>query len=104
MNSTVLVVGNKKVTLKYTRKMPRGEVERMKSFVAKNGDKLIKTSKFKSFIAKSQVTVGMSEKEILLSWGAPDRFMTRQGFDKVAVYTIKDVLIYYKNNKAVKIL
>ena len=47
MNSTVLVVGNKKVTLKYTRKMPRGEVERMKSFVAKNGDKLIKTSKFK---------------------------------------------------------
>ncbi|MDA8628643.1 hypothetical protein N9M15_00345 [Bacteroidia bacterium] len=64
----------------------------------------IKTSKFKSFIAKSQVTVGMSEKEILLSWGAPDRFMTRQGFDKVAVYTINDVLIYYKNNKAVKIL
>ena len=47
MNSTVLVVGNKKVTLKYTRKMPRGEVERMKTFVAKNGDKLVKTPKFK---------------------------------------------------------
>ena len=47
MNSTVLVIGNKKVTLKYTRKMPRGEVERMKTFVAKNGDKLVKTPKFK---------------------------------------------------------
>ena len=65
---------------------------------------LIKNSKFKSYIAKSQVTVGMSEKEILLSWGAPDRFMTRQGFDKVAVYSTNDVLIYYKNNKAIKIL
>jgi len=40
-------MGNKNVTLKYTRKMPRGEVERMKSFVTKNGEKLIKTSKFK---------------------------------------------------------
>ena len=39
MTSTVLSIGNKNVTLKYTRKMPRGEVERMKSFV--------KTSKFK---------------------------------------------------------
>ena len=47
MSSTALSIGNKKVTLKYTRKMPRGEVERMKSFVAKNGDKLIKTQKFK---------------------------------------------------------
>ncbi len=47
MNSTVFVVGNKKVALKYTRKMPRGEVERMKSFVTKNGDKLVKTPKFK---------------------------------------------------------
>jgi hypothetical protein len=27
--------------------MPRGEVERMKSFVTKNGDKLVKTPKFK---------------------------------------------------------
>jgi hypothetical protein len=36
-------IGNKNVTLKYTRKMPRGEVERMKSFVTKNGE----TSKFK---------------------------------------------------------
>ena len=47
MNSTVFVVGNKKVALKYTRKMPRGEVERMKSFVTKSGDKLVKTPKFK---------------------------------------------------------
>ena len=47
MSSTVLSMGNKKVTLKYTRKMPRGEVERMKSFVTKGGEKLIKTPKFK---------------------------------------------------------
>ena len=47
MSSTVLKFGNKKVTLKYTRKMPRGEVERMKSFVTKNGEKLVKSPKFK---------------------------------------------------------
>jgi len=47
MSSTVLSIGNKNVTLKYTRKMPRGEVERMKSFVTKSGVKLIKTPKFK---------------------------------------------------------
>jgi hypothetical protein len=43
----VLSMGNKNVTLKYTRKMPRGEVERMKSFVTKGGEKLVKTPKFK---------------------------------------------------------
>jgi len=47
MSSTVLKFGNKNVTLKYTRKMPRGEVERMKSFMTKGGEKLIKTPKFK---------------------------------------------------------
>jgi len=47
MSSTVLKFGNKNITLKYTRKMPRGEVERMKSFVTKNGEKLTKTPKFK---------------------------------------------------------
>ena len=47
MSSTVLSIGNKNVTLKYTRKMPRGEVERMKSFVTKSGEKLVKTPKFK---------------------------------------------------------
>ena len=47
MSSTVFNIGNKNVTLKYTRKMSRGEVERMKSFVTKNGQKLVKTSKFK---------------------------------------------------------
>jgi hypothetical protein len=40
-------MGNENVTLKYTRKMPRGEVERMKSFVSKSGVKLVKTPKFK---------------------------------------------------------
>lgn len=47
MSYTVFEIGNKKVTLKYTRKMPRGEVERMKSFVTKSGEKLLKTPKFK---------------------------------------------------------
>jgi hypothetical protein len=47
MSSTVFTIGTKKVTLKYTRKMPRGEVERMKSFVTKSGVKLTKTPKFK---------------------------------------------------------
>jgi len=47
MSSTVFTAGNKNVTLKYTRKMPRGEVERMKSFVTKSGEKLVKTQKFK---------------------------------------------------------
>ena len=47
MSSTTLKIGNKNVTLKYTRKMPRGEVERMKSFVTKGGVKLVKTPKFK---------------------------------------------------------
>lgn len=47
MSSTVFNLGNKNVTLKYTRKMPRGEVERMKSFVTKSGEKLVKTPKFK---------------------------------------------------------
>jgi len=47
MSSTVLKIGNKNVALKYTRKMPRGEVERMKSFVTKNGEKLVKSPKFK---------------------------------------------------------
>ena len=47
MSSTVLSIGNKNVTLKYTMKMPRGEVERMKSFVTKKGEKLVKTPKFK---------------------------------------------------------
>ena len=47
MSSTVFIIGTKNVTLRYTRKMPRGEVERMKSFVTKDGVKLTKTPKFK---------------------------------------------------------
>ena len=56
MSSTVFTVGKKNVALKYTRKMPRGEVERMKSFVTKSGEKLVKTPKFKVL---SQVDEGM---------------------------------------------
>ena len=44
---TIFVVGSKKHTLKYTRKMPEGEVKIMKSFVTNKGQKLEKTSKFK---------------------------------------------------------
>ena len=47
MSSTVLKIGTKNVALKYTRKMPRGEVERMKSFITKGGTKLVKTPKFR---------------------------------------------------------
>ena len=44
---TIFVVGSKKHTLKYTRKMPEGEVKKMKSFVTNKGQKLEKTTKFK---------------------------------------------------------
>ena len=44
---TIFVIGSKKHTLKHTRKMPEGEVKKMKSFVTNKGQKLEKTSKFK---------------------------------------------------------
>ena len=44
---TIFVIGSKIHTLKYTRKMPEGEVKKMKSFVTSKGHKLEKTSKFK---------------------------------------------------------
>ena len=44
---TIFVIGSKRHTLKYTRKMPEGEVKKMKSFVTNKGQKLEKTSKFK---------------------------------------------------------
>ena len=44
---TIFVIGSKKYTLKYSRKMPEGEVKKMKSFVTNKGQKLEKTSKFK---------------------------------------------------------
>ena len=43
----VFVICGKSMTLKYARKMPVKEVERMKSFVTKKGDKIVKTDKFK---------------------------------------------------------
>ena len=45
---TIIVIGSKKHTLKYTRKMTEGEVKKMKSFVTNKGQKLEKTSKFKN--------------------------------------------------------
>ena len=44
---TIFVIGSKKHILKYTRKMPEGEVKKMKSFVTNKGQKSEKTSKFK---------------------------------------------------------
>ena len=44
---TIFIIGSKKHTLKYTRKMPEGEVKKMISFVTNKGQKLEKTSKFK---------------------------------------------------------
>ena len=45
---TIFVIGSKKHTLKYTRKMPEGEVKKMKSLVTNKWQKLEKTSKFKN--------------------------------------------------------
>ena len=44
---TIFVIGSKRHTLKYSRKMPEGEVKKMKSFVTNKGQKLEKTAKFK---------------------------------------------------------
>jgi len=44
---TAFIIGGKTVVLKYARKMPIKEVERMKSFVTNKGVKLVKTDKFK---------------------------------------------------------
>ena len=44
---TIFKIDGKKYLLKYERKMPEKEVNKMKSFVSKKGEKLVKTSKFK---------------------------------------------------------
>ena len=44
---TILIISKKKYILKYERKMPEKEVLKMKSFITSEGDKLIKTEKFK---------------------------------------------------------
>ena len=44
---TILKIGSISHTLKYQRKMPEGEVKKMKSFVTSKGIKLEKTAKFK---------------------------------------------------------
>ena len=44
---TIFVIGSKRHILKYSRKMPEGEVKKMKSFMTNKGQKLEKTSKFK---------------------------------------------------------
>ena len=44
---TVFIISGKKYILKYQRKMPEKEVNKMKSFVTSKGEKLVKSSKFK---------------------------------------------------------
>ena len=44
---TSFIIGKKKISLKYERKMAEKEVLKMKSFVTNKGDKLVKTEKFK---------------------------------------------------------
>ena len=44
---TIFQIGSKSHILKYKRKMPEGEIKKMKSFVTSKGSKLEKTSKFK---------------------------------------------------------
>ena len=44
---TVFIISGKKYNLKYQRKMPEKEVNKMKSFVTSKGEKLVKSSKFK---------------------------------------------------------
>ena len=44
---TVFKISSKSYTLKYQRKMPESEVNKMKSFVTSKGEKLQKTNKFK---------------------------------------------------------
>tara|TARA_B100000575_G_scaffold131527_1_gene104750 strand:+ start:216 stop:407 length:192 start_codon:yes stop_codon:yes gene_type:complete len=44
---TVFIISGRKYHLKYQRKMPEKEVNKMKSFVTAKGEKLVKSSKFK---------------------------------------------------------
>ena len=53
---TAFVIGGKTMMLKYARKMPVKEVERMKSFVTNKGVKLVKTGKFKILSAEDKDT------------------------------------------------
>lgn len=45
--NTIFIISGKKYVLKYLRKMSEKEVIKMKSFVTKKGEKLLKTPKFK---------------------------------------------------------
>lgn len=68
---TTIVVGDKPYHLKYQRLMPRGEVERMKSFKTLTGETLKKTDKFK--IKKVQnipSTPGISNREYYVTKGS----------------------------------
>lgn len=61
----------------------------------------VKKSLYKANIYRSQVVVGMSENEILLSWGIPDRHADIVGYDYVSVYGSR--YVYVKNKKCIKL-
>ena len=63
---TIFIIGSKKHTLKYTRKMPEGEVKKMKSFVTNKGQKLEKTSKFKILNISDEKTATVSYTHLTL--------------------------------------
>ncbi len=44
---TIFIIAKKTHLLRYERKMPEKEVLKMKSFVTMEGEKLVKTEKFK---------------------------------------------------------
>lgn len=61
----------------------------------------LKKSIYKTNIYKSEVVLGMSKKEVLLSWGIPDRHVEISGYDLVSVYGSK--YVYIKGGKVVKL-
>ena len=53
---TVFIISGRKHHLKYQRKMPEKEVNKMKSFVTAKGEKLVKSSKFEIKTSKLRKT------------------------------------------------
>lgn len=68
---------------------------------------LLQKSKFKSNIYKTQVALGMSETEILLSWGIPSKYINAAGYDNIMKYSMREgenTFLYIRGGKCVKIL
>lgn len=65
----------------------------------------INKSLFKKNILKSEIVVGMTEKEIRIVWGMPTRDKMSAGYDKVMIYEkgSSSYYLYLKGKKVVKI-